>query len=53
MDSEWAAVKGGAHVVSVSKPHVETPTLVADEKPNMPARQCVPKRRCRILQFCR
>lgn len=53
MDSEWAAVKGGAHVVSVSKPQVETPTLVADEKPSMPARQCVPKRRCRILQFCR
>jgi hypothetical protein len=53
MDSEWAAVKGGAQVVSVSKPSAEKPTLQADVAPSAPAKQCVPKRRCRILQLCR
>jgi hypothetical protein len=53
MDAEWAAVNRGAQVVSVSKPSAEKPTLQAEVETSAPMRQCVPKRRCRILQFCR
>jgi hypothetical protein len=53
MDAEWASVKGRAHAVSVSKPEAEKPTLTAEIATAAPARQCVPKRRCRILQLRR
>jgi hypothetical protein len=53
MDAEWANMKRGAQVVSVSKPETQKPSLQNEAAPSAPARQCVPKRRCRILQFCR
>lgn len=52
MDAEWAAVKGGGQVVSVSKPEAEKPALQVD-KPTAPGRECVPKRRLRLLLNCR
>jgi hypothetical protein len=53
MDAEWAAVKRGAQVVSVSKPEAERPTLQDQGVTTSPVRRCIPQRRCRILQFCR
>ena len=52
MDAEWAAIKGGGQVVSVAKPETEKPALQVEKSPS-PARQCVPKRRLRLLLNCR
>jgi Protein of unknown function (DUF2608) len=48
MDAEWAAVKGGGKVVAVAKPQAEKPTLQVEKAPSQ-TRQCVPKRRWRVL----
>jgi hypothetical protein len=55
MDAEWAAIKGGGKVVSAAKPETEKPALeVEPASPSLaPSRQCVPKRRLRLLLNCR
>jgi hypothetical protein len=52
MDAEWAAVKGGGKVVSVSKPEAEKPTLQVDRAPTR-TREPVSRRRWRLFHGCR
>ena len=51
MDAEWAAVKGGGQVVSVSKPEAENPALQVERAPTR-TRESVRKRRWRIFRGC-
>ena len=52
MDAEWAAIKDGGKVVSVSKPQAEKPTLQVERRRRELANR-VPKRRWRLLLSCR
>lgn len=52
MDAQWAAVKGGGTVVSVSKPEAEKPTLQVEWAPTW-ACEPVHKRRWRLFHSCR
>ncbi len=55
MDAQWAAIKNGGQAVAVAKPQEEQPVLQVDVVPaaTTACRECVPKRRLRILHLCR
>ena len=55
MDAEWAAIKNGGKAVAAAKPQGEKPSLQAESSTAEPSdcRECIPKRRLRILHLCR